>query len=162
MNKPMDIFKVKKQPTQLFHVKRVQQPTHWSCLPAVASMITGEPIWDIFKKIGHDGKPVGIEGEKGFEFCEIVSYLASKNLLLGRPFHLLNIPGDDDDTIYCQSSKRTPALLIVQPFMYPSRTKTHAVYWTGSVILDPHPDRTTTRDLDDYLILQWWPIMRVV
>ncbi len=140
--------------------QRIEQPTPWSCMPAVAAMITGEEVSDVFIQVGHEGKPVGKDGRLGFTICEIAGYLASRSYLIGKSFiprtttAKWNNPSKFALSIIFPSTD--PAMLIVK-----SSNGTHAVFWTGSVVLDPHPERPTSRDLDDYEILQWWPIVSV-
>lgn len=139
-------------------MRRVIQPNSWSCLASCAVMITGEELEALYLDVGHDGSELTGEspyrdGRRGFRLTEVARYLAGRGFLVGGPARFLSpfIPAAE---VYA-----CPALLIVKGPNWPAMT--HAVVWTGEVVLDPCASAPDTAPLSAYAVLQWWPIVYV-
>lgn len=111
-------------------------------MAAVAAMITGEPLAEVFDAIGHDGS------QQHFRFLAIAAFLNH------RGFHL-GVFGKDFAG-YVKIFQKQPALVIVASV---SGDGTHAVFWSGTDFLDPEP-ANKWRTVFDYEILEWWPVTR--
>lgn len=144
-------------------MKRIEQPNSWSCLAAVACMVTGEKIRALHNHVGHDGSDLEHgspfhDRRRGFRLLEISSYLASRGYLLGGVALRENCPEGilQCDQVRFEYPVRTPAVLIVEGYRY-----NHAVLWTGHEVIDPAPFISEKRAISDYTLLQWWPLARV-
>lgn len=117
----------------------IRQPTRFSCLACCAAMITGQPLAEVFRELGHDG------AERHFRFLEVAAYLNRHGFHLG--LHRLE-----------HAPPRHPALLIVRSY---NGSGSHAVFWDGREVWDPEPANQGRR-LRDYAVTEWWPIARYV
>lgn len=106
-------------------------------MACVVAMITGDSLQVVFDALGHDGS------ERHFRFLDAAGYLNRRGFHLG--LHRLEYP-----------RVRQPALLIVAST---SGQGAHAVFWTGTRVMDPEPGNRGKR-LADYAIAEWWPITR--
>lgn len=139
-------------------MRRVIQPNAWSCLAACAVTVTGEDLEALYRDVGHDGSEVSPDspyqdGRRGFRLAEVARYLTGHSFLLGAPAHVLS------PMLPPVMLHDLPAILIVKGPNYPAMT--HAVVWTGSVILDPCARAPDAAPLSAYSVLQWWPIVHV-
>lgn len=140
---------------QLSKFRQVYQPTSYACMAAVAAMITGDCIDEVFDFIGHECR------DRHVRFLEVAAYLNSRGFHLGSyasPFPLVKtmrrILGRPIRGV--QWYEGQAALVIVA-----SRGDgcTHAVLWTGNSVLDPEPANQGCT-LNNYTVLEWWPLIR--
>lgn len=138
----------------------LKQPNEWSCFATVAAMITGETVEEFVQFVGHDGGEYSPgspyqDGRRGFRWPEVVMYLASHGFHLGvGALGKTATPSAEGFAVTVQVE--SPAVLIVPGVCY-----RHAVLWTGSGVLDPHPRKPEIGNLNDYTVLEWWPVQKV-
>jgi hypothetical protein len=124
-------------------MKVIHQPTPFSCMACVAAMITNEPLEEVFDAIGHDGS------QHHFRFLDIAAFLNRRGFHLGLLAPKISL----FPRLFV---RRYPALLIVES----PTPNNHAVYWTGSVVLDPS-SKGGIKPLSNYQVLQWWPVFKM-
>lgn len=126
-----------------------QAPGSLSCLGCVAAMIVGDPdLSRVTGCLGHSGE------SRPFRMVEIARYLAENNVLLGGH---ADRPEVSCGKVSIAWPMQYQSLLIVAN---KSGQGTHAVFWTGSEVMDPEP-ANQGRKLKDYVVLEWWPIIFV-
>jgi hypothetical protein len=62
-----------------------------------------------------------------------------------------------DEVILRIPLRNRPALLTVSSERFPGGL--HSVYWDGQYIRDPNPDVPDKRNLEDYDIVEYWPLI---
>lgn len=136
--------------------KRIIQPTNWTCGPTVAAMITCKDVDYVLNFIGHDGSEYDetgpeIDGKKvkSFYMQEILIYLISEGWSFGAPIRDIHNKWDE--------WKRTPAIVRVSSERYEGRS--HLILWTSEEVLDPSPKSSDDRNLEEYDIIDWYPLM---
>lgn len=129
----------------------VKQRNRFDCMAAALAMILDTDIEYAYEQIGHDGTD-GKGGYRPTRMRDFIKIAAQHGVFLGSHF----VPLPLDAGYQTDIGLSGPALLIVQGANDP-----HAVCFDGRVVLDPSPGRIGTYDLDDYKILQWWPIRQI-
>jgi len=143
-------------------IELVVQPNNWSCYAAVAVMITGESLEAFYRFVGHDGSAVvrsslHADGRRGFTFCEVAQYLASRGFLLGSMFDLRGVqPGREKFEVCLRYDSRRPGIVFTR-----GRTYNHVIFWTGDAVFDPSPAGPRGESLDAYECLAFWEVHQV-
>lgn len=140
---------------------RVEQSNIYSCLAATAAMVAGTTEQKVFDFIGHDGS-TGFPERRPILLGEIAWFLHQRGFRLGicaEPETAARLftgtdPREFGLGVWVMS--KHPAILIVKGFVF-----NHAVFWTGRQVLDPKRGRSGGYDLDDFKILEWWPVARI-
>jgi len=142
----------------------MKQFNNWSCMACVAAMIVNEPLQNVIDFIGHDGSDWDPNSKSpfrvvGFSVFEIISFLASRNLMLG--FYALitgSINFEDKDFLVTVPID-APAMITVKSERFFPNVR-HVVYWDGKKVFDPNPEVEDGRSLKNYKIYEWWPILK--
>lgn len=122
------------------------QTTRFGCMAAVAAMIAGVPVRQVYADIGHDGS------KRPFRFVDIAAWLNSKGFHLGA-FSKSPRPGR---MVRMEWSRNIAALAVVSG----RNGSNHAVYWSGAEVYDPEPSNDG-KQLGDYQVQEWWPIIKL-
>lgn len=148
-------------PTTLIH-----QHDSWSCFGCCAAMAAGQTLEDFIKFTGHDGSDWSSttshpEHRESFSLWEVISYLASHEIMLGTfaiPLEgekTLDVLGVDSIDINWPINR--PAIVCVKSErLYPNAD--HVIFWDGKKVYDPYPDTKRTK-LKDYELLEWYPLL---
>ena len=147
-------------------MRRVLQHDDWSCLAAVAAMITRHRLSTVVRDIGHDGSAYDRtsnhpDKRRGFLVREIVAYLAHEGWTLGA------YPNFGDEGIDLTNIGRieltletsNPAVLTVSSERLEGCN--HVVYWDGHVVHDPNPKAQPRRPIGDYRVFDFWLVQRL-
>lgn len=152
---------------------RVTQPDTWSCMAAVAAMIAGETLQDVYNFLGHDGsgydeKSNHPEKRTGFRFEEVFRYLIERGITLGvyacigSDWHKPEGCAGEElaklEKIDLPVYLSWPALVSVKSERLAGCK--HVIYWDGKVAHDPNPEAPPDRPLSDYYVYGLWPVMR--
>lgn len=122
-----------------------QKPGSKNCVAIVAAMAFDCEVDEFERFAGECGE--------GYSDSDFVRFALSKKCLVGMPF---SAPVGDELTLR-MSVYDTKAYVIVK-----GENGLHAVYWDGQYIYDPNPTNGDRRDLKDYKILFWYPILKLV
>ncbi len=127
----------------------VKQRNPYDCLAACLAMILCTTIEDVYLQIGHDGTRTGRDGQRiKITMRDAMRVLLVHGFALGTYIEF-------GEVITQFQHWQSPALVIVNGV-----NEFHAVLFDGRNVLDPSPRRVGTYDLDDYQILQWWPVWK--
>lgn len=133
----------------MIHDLVLQEPGSFSCLGCVAAMIVGDrDLSRVTAHIGHAGE------SRPFRMIEVAGFLAANSVLLGG---YADRPEVSFGRVSISWPRQYQSLLIV---MSKSGKGTHAVFWTGSEVMDPEP-MNQGKKLKDYVVLEWWPVIFV-
>lgn len=147
-----------------------QNSTDRTCLAACAAMIFDTSIEDFQAYIGK---------EPPYTTADFWKYAASKEYGFGIGFAASNLipkvnisTPEKEEYCFAQGEltpesvltfefqlKEFPAIVVVKSEGDPD--KFHAVLWNGSRIIDPNPMVGLDREIKDYTIVQWFPIIKM-
>lgn len=147
-----------------------QNSSDKTCLAACAAMIFDTSIEDFKAFIGKDAP---------YTTADFWKYAASKNHGFGIGFSGSNLlpkinisTAEKEEYCFAQGDltpesvltfefklKDFPAIVVVKSESEPEMF--HAVLWDGTRIIDPNPMVGLDREINDYTILQWFPIIKM-
>ena len=118
-------------------IQPVKQEEKTDCCAAVAAMLTGTSIKDFKKMFGPAPK-------NGYWNCNVLDYAEKHNIFLVDWYEKKSYRG--------RLRKNQKAYVTVVSERYPE--KTHAIYWDGNQIYDPHPEVEDGRDIRTYDVVR--------
>lgn len=129
---------------------RIEQPPGSKlCLACVVAMLADTSLEDVLQRCDHHdaGTPL--------PFSTAANFLASRRWHIGMMLHgrFALLKG----LVFLLIHRRYGAILFVRPS---NGEGTHAVLWTGERIFDPAPG-AEGKKLNDYQVLEWWPLVKV-
>lgn len=134
--------------------KRLLQPDNKNCVATCCAMVTGESVEYVLDWFGS-----GL----GYTAEDMILFFAHHGVYLafyaipedGKHFKLSSEEGEEVSLI--RPIKDHPALLTVLSKRFPG--KLHQVFWTGKIVLDPSPGSPSERKIEDYKIVEYWPVI---
>lgn len=140
-----------KYPRKPDEFKTVKQQTSTDCTVAVAAMATGLSL----KEAKAGMKITVLDGYAFYKMREVACFLASHGILMG--MHVGVGEGHLPRTIeFSWRMADFPAILVVVSERF--KEQDHCVLWDGKQIRDPNPVAPDKRDLEEFKVLEIYPL----
>ena len=130
-----------------------------NCVAIVACMATGCKPYDVDVFLNKNTSEEGITDLEFYKFMMHKGYVIGIGIE-GLWSEGLNIPNGKAILSLKYRVNKHPAYLIVQSETNPEYA--HAIYWDGDKIWDPNPSAKDGRDIGEYEIFRFFPIIRAV
>ena len=122
-----------------------------TCLHTCLAMMTGTTVQEVVEWVGPPDRALCSE--------DALLYLAQHGVYLAMYFQCSD--GTRVSHGYSIEMKAPlsghPMLLTVKSERFPG--KLHCVFWTGHDVLDPSPLRKGPQKIEDYEVLEFWPVL---
>ena len=124
------------------------------CVAATCAMIAGETLEEAHAWAGTKlGEP--------WHDCIAAAFLLSRGIWMGYGIGLVEPMVVDPEWQFSNSGKLTdqPCYMAVRSRSDPEGS--HAVFWDGRVVWDPHPWAEDAEPLENYEVSDFWPLFRL-
>jgi hypothetical protein len=119
---------------------------------AVVAMATGISLFATKEKLSNTQHA----GRFYYKTTEMMRWLAVRGVQCGLSFNVAKRAYADVPVEIKWTFEGNPAILAVKSVKY--RDAEHWVFWDGKAVRDPNPDVGDTRHLDEYEILEIYPL----